>query len=108
MGGWQTALLVLAIWTPVATLVGWGSYLFAKRDPRSTSWMKIIFASMALGVFGVTAACLFFSPVELLLRGGTLPAVLFSGVIFIFWTMVIIGAPVCVGCITGVWLGMRR
>jgi hypothetical protein len=82
MEGWDTGLLVLVMRTPIAAIVGWGSFTFAKRDPRSTSWTKIIFASMALGVFNFD--------IELLMRESILSAV--------SWAMAIVGIPVCVGC----------
>ena len=43
------------MWILLATLVGWGSYVFAKRDPRSTSWTKIAFAAVPLTIFGLIA-----------------------------------------------------
>jgi hypothetical protein len=42
---------VIIMWVLFATIVGWGSYALAKRDPRSTSWMKITFCSRSFSQF---------------------------------------------------------
>jgi hypothetical protein len=86
-----------------AVIVGWGSYVLAKRDPRSTSWMKIAFAAIPLAVFGSITICLFLLPPGTLGEG-----LLAHGMLIIFWPMAAIGAPVCIGCILGILLGMYR
>jgi len=98
---------VIIMWALLATIVGWGSYAIAKRDPRSTSWMKIAFAAVPLGIFGLIAICFF------LLPSGTLgeaigEGLLAHGMLIFFWPMAVIGAPVCIGCIMGILLGMYR
>jgi polyferredoxin len=106
MGGWFTAVLV--IWTPIAAIVGWGSFTFAKRDSRSTSWMKITIAAVALGFFGLIAICSFLLPLDLVMRSAALSEFLVGAILFVFLTIAIIGTPVCVGCIAGILLGIRR
>jgi hypothetical protein len=96
----------IVMWALVAAIVGWGSYVFAKQDPRSTSWTKITFAAVPLGVFGLISICFF-------LPSGTLGEVLGEGLLahgmlIFFWPMAVIGAPVCIGCIMGILLGMYR
>jgi hypothetical protein len=94
---------VAVMWAFLATIAGWGSYAFAKRDPRSTSWMKITFAAVPVAVFGLITICLF------LLPSGTLgEGLLAHGMLIIFWPMAAIGAPLCIGYILGILLGMHR
>lgn len=96
-------------WTLLATIVGWGSYVFAKRDPRSTSWTKMAFAAVALAIFGLIAIGLFLLPGETLVPTGTLPEGLFApGLLIFLGAMAAIGTPLCIGCITGILLGMYR
>jgi hypothetical protein len=95
---------VTIMWALFAIVVGWGSYVLARRDPRSTSWMKITFAAVPLAVFGVITACFFLLPPGTLGEG----LLLHGTTIFFFWPMAVIGAPVCVGCILGILLGMYR
>lgn len=100
---------IVVVWTLLATIVGWGSYLFAKRDPRSTSWTKITFATVPLAIFGLVALYLYFIPNEVLVPTGTLPsALLVPGMLIFFWLMAAVGLPLCIGCIMGILLGMYR
>ena len=100
---------MIVVWTLLATIVGWGSYIFAKRDPGSTSWTKIAFAAVPLAIFGLIAICLFVLPSETLVPRGTLPEGLFvAGLLIFFGAMAAVGAPLCIGCITGILLGMYR
>ena len=94
---------VIVMWAVLATIVGWGSYVLAKRDPRSTSWMKVAFAAVPLGIFGLIAIC-FFVPLGSIIGEGLLA----HGMLIFFWPMAVIGAPVCIGCIMGILLGMYR
>jgi hypothetical protein len=100
---------IIVMWTLVAAIAGWGSYVFAKRDPRSTSWTKIAFAIVPLVVFGLIAICLFLPPSEILVPRGTLPeGLLAPGMLVFLGAMAVIGAPLCIGCIMGIFLGMHR
>jgi hypothetical protein len=92
----------LPLWFVVAAIVAWGSFHFAKRDPRSTSWMKIAFATTFLVVFGAALATVsWFS--EYIGEG-----ILAYAMTLIILPMAAIGAPVCVGTILGILLGMHR
>ena len=100
---------MIVMWTLLATIVGWGSYAFAKRDPRSTSWTKIAIAAFLLAVFGLIAIGLFLVPGETLVPTGTLPeGLLVPGMFIFFGAMAAIGAPLCIGCVMGTLLGMYR
>jgi hypothetical protein len=100
---------IVVVWTLLATIVGWGSYVFAKRDPCSTSWTKITFAAVPLAIFGLIAICLFLLPSDILVPTGTLPSgLLVPGMLIFFWAMAAVGAPLCIGCIMGILLGMYR
>jgi hypothetical protein len=67
------------------------------------------FAAVALAIFGLIAICLFLLPSETLVRGATLPEELLApGLLIFFGAMAAIGAPLCIGCITGILLGMYR
>ena len=98
----MTSVILVLLWFVPAAIVVWGSFYFAMRDPRSTSWMKIAFAVAFLVIFGVAlAAATWFS--DYVGEGILAPALT-----FIIWSMAVIGAPVCVGTILGVGLGMYR
>jgi hypothetical protein len=100
---------IIVMWTLVAAISGWGSYVFAKRDPRSTSWTKIALVVVPLAIFGLIAICVFLLPSEILVPTGTLPeGLLASGMLVFFGAMAVIGAPLCLGCIMGIFLGMHR
>ena len=100
---------MIVIWTLIAPIVGWESYIFAKRDPRSTSWTKITFAAVPLAIFGLIAIFLFLLPSETLVPTGTLPeGLLIPGMLILFGAMTVIGAPLCIGCIMGILLGVYR
>jgi len=94
----------VAMWVILAAIAAWGSLHFSMRDPRSTSWMKIAFAGILLIAFGaVLAATAWLLPEAQ--PEGVLARVTLS---LFFWSMVVIGAPLCVGSILGTLIGMYR
>ena len=100
---------VLIMWAVIASIVGWGSYLFARRDPRLTAWTKIAIAAVPLAIFVFDALCLYLIPNEVLVPEGSLPSgFVVPGMLVYFIAMAVIGAPLCIGCIVGILLGMNR
>ncbi|MEH2592404.1 hypothetical protein [Bradyrhizobium sp. AZCC 1721] len=94
-------MFILALTIPAA-IAAWGSYHFSLRDPRSTSLIKIGFAGVLIGVFGVVFAILAWSP-EILGKG------FFTMLLgYLFWPMILLGAPLCIGSILGTAIGMYR
>jgi hypothetical protein len=95
-------MYLILLWSVPAAIVACGSFYFALRDPRPTSWMKIAFAAAFLVVFGAAlATATWFS--EYIGEG-----VLAYALALIIWPMAVIGAPVCIGTILGILLGMYR
>jgi hypothetical protein len=100
---------VLIMWAVIASIVGWGSYLLARRDPRLTAWTKITIAAVPLAIFVFDALCLYLIPNEVLVPEGSLPSgFLVPGMLVYFVAMAAIGAPLCIGCIVGILLEMYR
>jgi hypothetical protein len=93
---------IVMFWTFLAVIAAWGSMHVSMRDPPSTSWMKITFATALLVCFG---AAKWLSQVPQVLGEGILAHAV--GLLF-FWPMVVIGAPLCVGSILGTLIGMYR
>lgn len=81
------------LWTVLASTAAWGSFHFARRDPRSTSWMKIAVAGSLLLV---TAAA------PLWLRGDFIGEGLTAHLLLLaFWAMIGFGVPLCLGSLAG-------
>jgi hypothetical protein len=76
---------MIVVWILLATIVGWGSYVFAKRDRRSTSWTKIAFAAVPLAIFGLIAICLFLLPSETLVPRGTTRGAFRTRTAYLLW-----------------------
>lgn len=88
------------LWAVLAVAAAWGSFHFARRDPSSTSWMKIAFAGSLLIA---TAAAPFW------LRGDVIGEGLAAHLLLLaFWAMIGVGAPLCLGSIAGILGGMYR
>lgn len=88
------------LWAVLAFAAAWGSFHFARRDPRSTSWMKIAFAGSLLIV---TAAA------PLWLRGDIIGEGLVAHLLLLaFWAMKSVGAPLCLGSAAGTLVVMYR
>ena len=100
--------LILA-WTIPAAIAAWGSYYFSLRDPRSTSLVKIAFAGVPLVVllaFGAVLAVVNWNPG--IVGEGLLAHTLGLLFFWLFWPMIMLGAPLCVGSILGTAIGMYR
>lgn len=81
------------LWAVLASTAAWGSFHFARRDPRSTSWVKIAFAGSLLFV---TAAA------PLRLRGDVIGEGLAAHLLLLaFRAMIGVGAPLCLGSVAG-------
>jgi hypothetical protein len=93
---------MIALWIIFTAIAAWGSFHFAMRDPRSTSLMKITFAGVLIVVFGVALASLEWLP-EVIGEG-----LLAHAMLFIFWSMTAVGAPLCVGSIIGTLTALYR
>jgi hypothetical protein len=88
------------LWAVLAFAAAWGSFHFARRDPRSTSWMKITFAGSLLVVTGTA---------PLWLRGDVIGEGLVAHFLLLaFWAMISVGAPLCVGSVAGPLAAMYR
>jgi len=88
------------LWAVLASTAAWGSFHFARRDLRSTSWMKIAFAGSLLFV---TAAA------PLWLRGDVIGEGLAAHLLLLaFWAMIGVGAPLCLGSLAGTLGAMYR
>jgi len=92
---------VIALWVVLAGIAAWGAFHFARRDPRSTSLMKLTFAGALLAMFGLALGILKLPP-EMIGEG-----LLAHAMLFIFWSMAAVGAPLCVGYIIGILIGLR-
>ena len=88
------------LWAGLAFAATWGSFHFARRDRRSTSWMKIAFAGLLLVATGTA---------PLWLRGDVIREGLAAHFLLLaFWAMILIGAPLCFGAIAGTLAAMCR
>jgi hypothetical protein len=82
----------------LATLVGLGSAYFASRDPLTTSWSKIAFATAPLAGLGALALVL---PI-------TAEGWVSASIIIFLQIMQLGGIGVCGGVIVGTLFGMYR
>lgn len=86
------------LWAVLASAAAWGSFHFARRDPSSTSLMKTAIAGSLLIV---TAAA------PLWLKGKVIGEGLAAHLLLLaLWTMIGVGAPLCLGSVIGALSGM--
>jgi hypothetical protein len=86
-------LSVGILWVVLAFVAAWGFFHFARRDSRSTSWMKIGFATALLVATGSA---------PFWLRGDIVGEGLLAHFsLLAFWAMIFVGAPLCFGSIVG-------
>ncbi|WP_439925826.1 hypothetical protein [Nitrobacter sp. JJSN] len=87
------------LWVFLALMAAWGSFHFARHDPRSASLMKIGFAGSLLAA---TSTPFWF-------RGDLIGEGLLAHVLLLaFWSMIFFGVPLCFGLIVGTLAAMYR
>lgn len=90
---------IMFLWRLLAARAAWGAHEFARRDPRSRSWTKIVLACLILLLTFVAIP-------------GSAPwfgeGVLAHIILFIVWPLAAIGTPLCVGSIVGTLIGLYR
>jgi hypothetical protein len=91
---------IIILWVFLAAIAAWGSAYFAKRDPYSTSWMKIAFAGILLLGFFMALAGLHWRVVG--------EGFLSHAMLLFYRAMAAVGAPLCIGSIVGTLVGMHR
>lgn len=93
-------LAIEILWLALALLEAWSAFHSARRDPRSTAFMKIALAGLLLA-----ATC----TVPFWLRSDVIGEGVFAHFLLIaFWTMITIGVPICPGLMVGTLLAMYK